>query len=165
MNTLLKIIYIVFWSILSSNITINAFNSKMLEGFNVINTKSEFQQIIARNNDGIKVVSNNQKKREGEVANVETQPKNSIKKIFEESDGTLNVIVELLDNKSEVRISVFNMLGKEVRKIYKGLPHKKNDDGHYVFASEAPLNLPKNVYILVVQGNAFKIADRFILAR
>jgi hypothetical protein len=169
MNILSKIFYIIFWSIVFSNVSVSAFNQKLLAILNASNLKPESQRLIAYNFDGTKVVSNNHKKREGQVVNAQPknneQPKNSIKKIFEENDGTLNVVVELVDDKSEVKISVFNMLGKEVKKIYQGLPSEKNDDGYYVFDSQTPLNLPKNVYILVVQGNTFKIADRFIIAR
>jgi hypothetical protein len=57
------------------------------------------------------------------------------------------------------------MLGKEVRVVYQGLAKDKNDDGYYIFTSQNPINLPKNVYILVIQGETFKIADRFIIAK
>jgi len=175
MNILLKIFCAVLCNTVFANITVNAFNSKQLNISNVNNHKHEFQQIISRNiSDGIKVVSNNNnKKREAqgeiEIENQKlskpTQPKNKIKEIREESDGILNVVAEIEDDKAEIKILIFNMLGKEVRKIFQGIPTEKNEDGYYIFTTEKPLNLPKNAYILVIQGNTFRIADRFIVAR
>jgi hypothetical protein len=168
MNIILKIFCIVLYNTVFANITVNAFNTKHLYISTVNGTKPEFLRMIAYDNpNGIKVVSNNAnsntKKREGQVAN--PQPKNSIKEIREENDGVLSVVAEIADDKTEINIAVFNMLGKEVRKIFQGIPTEKNDEGHYVFTSEKPLNLPKNVYILVIQGNTFKIADRFITVK
>ena len=159
-----KISLILFLNIIFTDVAVSAFNSKHLYALTVNNSKPELRQIIANSNpDGMKIVSNNSKKREVQVA--ETQPKNSIKNIFEGDDGILNISLELIDEKTEVKISVFNMLGKEVRKIYQGLPLEKDDEGYFIFASKAPLNLPKNVYILVVQGNTFRIADRFVVTK
>jgi len=164
MNKNFKIFIIVFLNLIFTNINVTAFDAKRLYVPTVNTSKPQFQQIIANDNSvGIKLVSNNTKKREGQVANPQT--KNSIKRIREENDGVLNIVAEIADSNSEVRITVFNMLGKEVRKIYQGKPTEKNEDGHYVFTSEKPLNLPKNVYILVIQGNTFRIADRFITTK
>lgn len=57
------------------------------------------------------------------------------------------------------------MLGKEMRKIFEGIPNEKNEEGYYIFTSDTPVNLPKNIYILVIQGLTFKIADKFVVTK
>jgi len=165
MNKMLKIFCIVLGNIFFVNANVSAFNSKHLGVPTVNNTKLELQQIIAPANPiGTKVVSNhNEKKREADA--IKPQAANKIREVREEFDGRLNIVAEIVDDKAEIKILIFNMLGKEVRKIFQGVPTEKNDDGYYVFTSEKPLNLPKNAYILVIQGNTFRIADRFIIAR
>jgi len=143
----------------------NSLNLKRLERSN--NTLLPTQLIcqIQSKTDGIKVVNDNSKKQDEQVPNPDSLTKNSIKKIYENNDGLLNVIVELADEKSEVKLYVCNLLGKEVAKIYQGLPTNKNNDGYFVFTSQTHLNLPKSVYIVVLQGNTFKIAEKFIVTK
>ncbi|MCL2039597.1 MAG: hypothetical protein FWG85_04110 [Bacteroidetes bacterium] len=90
---------------------------------------------------------------------------NKIIKIWIESDGILNATAEIKDSKEELKISVYNMLGKEVFKVYQGMPLKKDEDGNYKFVSSSPINLFNNVYILVIEGTSYKIADKFIISR
>jgi hypothetical protein len=93
-----------------------------------------------------------------------TYPKNKIRKMWVGNDGVLNLDVELLDACSEIKITIFNMFGKAVHKVYKGLPKNENKDGFYSFQSSTPIKLPKSVYIVVVQGNTFKLAEKLVIS-
>ena len=90
---------------------------------------------------------------------------NKIVKIWIGSDGILNATAEIHDNKEEVKIFIYNLLGKELNKIYDGLPTEKDNEGYYKFTSSTPINLPFNIYILVMQGTSYKIADKFIISK
>ncbi|MPN21696.1 hypothetical protein SDC9_169076 [bioreactor metagenome] len=165
MNKKRHLIYILFGIFFSLQIPLFALVTKGLERIPFADNNPFQVQLQARSKvDGTKIVNSNTKKQEV-VSNADTQTKNAIKKIWEGNDGLLNVMVELADDKYEVKINVYNLLGKEVKKIYQGLPPNKNNEGYYVFTSQTQLNLPKNVYILVIQGSGFRIADRFIVAK
>ncbi len=115
---------------------------------------------------GTKLVANNSKKQNTNYfSKSDSVQNNRIKKIWESSDGILNIAVTLSDTQSTIKIAVYNMLGKELKKIFTGLPTIKNDDGDYVFSSETALNVPKGVYIIVVQGSQFRIAEKYIFTK
>ena len=90
---------------------------------------------------------------------------NKIVRIWLGSDGLINATAEIKDDKEEVKIFIYNLLGKEISKIYDGLPNEKDEDGNYKFTSQSPLNLPNNIYILVIRGTSYKIADKFIISK
>ncbi len=96
---------------------------------------------------------------------IDTTSVNKIIKIWENNSGILNVIANLEDGKKSIKINVYNMLGKEVKKIFSGIPVNKNSNGEYYFSSETALELPRGVYILVIQGAEFRIAEKFILTK
>jgi hypothetical protein len=140
-------------------------NSRQLDYASNAHLPIQFIQQTQSKTDGTKVVNNNHRKQDGQVPNPDVHTKNSIKKVWENNDGLLNVTAELVDEKSEVKLYVCNLLGKKVAEIYQGLPTSKNNDGHFVFTSHTQLNLPKSVYIVVLQGNTFKLAEKFIVTK
>ena len=170
MTIIIKIfLTVIFFTVLTKT-NVSALNINHLF-FQNINTNSSPIPIITNNHPVItKEISagtkfanvftnsnNNTKKREEPA-----KKKNKIVEIIEDNNGILNIVAEIEDAKSEIKITIFNMLGKEVRKVFQGIPTEKNDDRQYVFTSKNPLNLPKNVYILVIQGDTFRIAEKFI---
>jgi hypothetical protein len=170
MRKKLFLFLVLFLHFTVATIVVTAINIKVNEFSSDVLYKMQSPQQIPSKVDGTKVVNNNSKKNGVTNLNAENQfkselTKNSIKKIWEGNDGFLNVVAELSDAQSEVKITIYNMLGKEVKKVYSGLPEEKDEDGYYIFTSQAPLNLPKNIYILVIQGNTFKVADKFIIAK
>lgn len=122
-------------------------NVNVLQGFSSINLITNEKNVNTTNNDD------------------KIHTTNKIIKIWIENDGLLNTTAEIKDNKEEVKISVFNMLGKEVFRVYQGFPLKKDDEGNYKFTSSTPVNLFNNVYILVIESRSYKIADKFIISR
>ena len=119
--------------------------------------------LFTSNNDiGTKVVNLNNKnnKNDEKIHHI-----NKIVKIWIENDWIVNATAEIKDNKEEIKVSIYNLLGKELHKIYEGQPKEKDEDGNYKFTSQTPINLPNNVYILVIQGINYKIADKFIVSK
>jgi hypothetical protein len=90
--------------------------------------------------------------------------KNAIKTVWIGGDNYLNVEAELVE-KCEVKISIYNMLGKEILKVYQGTPDEKNEKGYYTFKSQQQIALSKNVYVVVMQSNTFRIAEKIIVAQ
>ncbi|MDR0926520.1 MAG: hypothetical protein LBO69_01975 [Ignavibacteria bacterium] len=158
-------IFLFFTLLFSANAT--PFYTKDLQMFQVNSASQPLPFFAYQKTDGTKIAPDNVKKNDTRSTPTNTEPKqsNSIKKIWEGTDGLLNVEADIADDKDEVKIVVYNMLGKEVRKVFQGIPAEKNAEGHYLFNSQTNINLPKNVYILVIQGTTFKIADRFVIAR
>lgn len=119
---------------------------------------------------GTKVVGNyrKQKKYKKEIQRIDeadTNNRNKIKKIWENSSGVLNVTANLIDTNIAVKINAYNMLGKKVAEVFSGIPSNKNGDGEYHFTSDTATNLPKGVYVLVIQSSRFRIAEKFIITK
>lgn len=75
--------------------------------------------------------------------------------------GDVHILkIELRDYKSEISIAAYNLLGKKVMDIYKGVP--KNPDYPYEIAS---WKLPNGIYICTLLGKDFRKSEKFIVAR
>lgn len=85
---------------------------------------------------------------------------NKITKLW--SDGA-NINIKLLISKAEIapiQLSLFNLLGKEVKIIYNGA--KREDD----FIYSANINeLPNGVYICVLTSNNYRDAKKFVISK
>ena len=75
------------------------------------------------------------------------------------SEDKFVVKVNLKDKDSEIRLSVFNILGKEVFEIHNGKPINGNE---YEFLSS---NLPNGIYLCILTGRNFRDAAKFIVSR
>ncbi len=76
-----------------------------------------------------------------------------------EANGEHLLIVELASEQRRLEIAVYNLLGKRVVTVYQG---KASPGVH-----EYPLpsaGLPNGVYICVVQGDGFRLAQKFVVA-
>ncbi len=76
-----------------------------------------------------------------------------------EANGEHFLIVELASEQRRLEIAVYNLLGKRVVTVYQG---KASPGVH-----EYPLpsaGLPNGVYICVVQGDGFRLAQKFVVA-
>ncbi len=164
MNSIIKIFFIIFAFAMSCELFAIANNSIYL--YDSYQSRAGISSISfsTDKSNGTKVATTS-KKQNMQVAKPDTTNSNKIVKVWEDSEGILNVLAELADAQSEVKLSIFNMLGKEVKRIYSGVPPKKNEDGHHYFSSETALNVPKSVYILVIQGSNFRIAEKFIVTK
>lgn len=84
---------------------------------------------------------------------------NKIEKLWMSSEDKFVVKVNLKDKDSEIRLSVFNILGKEVFEIHNGKPINGNE---YEFLSS---NLPNGIYLCILTGRNFRDAAKFIVSR
>lgn len=72
----------------------------------------------------------------------------------------LNVRVNLGAEQDKLEVTVLNLLGKEMKKVYSGYASK----GEHEYSSSIS-DLPEGVYICTVQGSNFRRAEKFYLSR
>lgn len=67
-------------------------------------------------------------------------------------------ITQFRDN--TFRLSLYNLLGKEVKTIYEGLP--KDNDFEY---TSSIADIPSGVYICILSSNNYKDAKKIVISR
>lgn len=78
-----------------------------------------------------------------------------------EGGDMFRLVLDVGEDQRNLSINVFNLLGKKVLEVYQG-PEKAGK------AKDFTLNvssLPNGVYICVVQGDNFRLAEKFIISR
>lgn len=77
-----------------------------------------------------------------------------------ETNGEHVVVVELAADQRRLDIGVYNLLGKRVATVYQG----KATAGVREYGIPT-VNLPNGIYICIVQGDGFRLAQKFVLSR
>ncbi|HRP01821.1 MAG TPA: T9SS type A sorting domain-containing protein [Candidatus Kapabacteria bacterium] len=88
----------------------------------------------------------------------DTNTSNKIVQVWTGKDD-LNVKIKVSDKSKQINITVYNMLGKEIIKVYEGV-HNRDDEAYTVNVS-----LPNGIYICVLRGDTFRSAEKFIVSR
>jgi hypothetical protein len=78
---------------------------------------------------------------------------------FGKPTGEHFLIVELASEQRRLEIAVYNLLGKRVATVYQG----KASPGVHEYPIPSA-GLPNGVYICVVQGDGFRLAQKFVVA-
>jgi hypothetical protein len=78
------------------------------------------------------------------------------------SSDVLTIRLELAESQSWMEISLYNMLGKRVREIYRG-PAQADDASRDYSATVG--DLPNGLYIVSVQGPTVRLADKVFISR
>ncbi|GAB1431130.1 hypothetical protein MASR2M18_19650 [Ignavibacteria bacterium] len=78
-----------------------------------------------------------------------------------EGGDTFRLLLDLGEDQHNISINAFNLLGKKVTEIYQG-PEKAGRGKDYTFNVGG---LPNGIYICVVQGDNFRLAEKFIISR
>lgn len=78
-----------------------------------------------------------------------------------EGGDTFRLLLDLGEDQHNISINAFNLLGKKVTEIYQG-PEKAGRGKDYSFNVSG---LPNGIYICVVQGDNFRLAEKFIISR
>ncbi len=154
-----------FYFVLPNNLFANNSNELLF-----IDTPITQSIVMKKRNTGTKVVNRyrKQKKYKETIQKIDvadTNNSNKITKIWESPSGILNVTAKLIDTNIVIDINAYNMLGKKVAEVFSGKPINKNGDGEYYFVSDNTTNLPKGVYVLVIQSNKFRVAEKFVLTK
>ena len=105
--------------------------------------------------DGIKIDKINMNI---ETVEADTNINNQILQVWY-SKTELKVKIKVKDKNKTISIVVYNMLGKEVLRVYDGV-HTRDEDDYYI-----NYNLPNGIYICVLQGDNFRDAEKFIISR
>jgi hypothetical protein len=85
---------------------------------------------------------------------------NSIQ-IREGGKSNFYIYLELVDYEKPIKIQVYNLLGKKVLDVYDGMPYKDKDSSYVIYEDK----LQNGVYMCVVQGNNFRLLEKFIVSR
>lgn len=73
----------------------------------------------------------------------------------------IKVKLQITQNREATfRLSLFNLLGKEVKVIYEGLPR----DNDYEYTTSIA-DLPNGVYICILSSNNYKDAKKIVISR
>lgn len=78
-----------------------------------------------------------------------------------EGGDTFRLLLDLGEDQHNISINAFNLLGKKVTEIYQG-PEKAGRGKDYTFNVGG---LPNGIYICVVQGDNFRLAEKFVISR
>lgn len=77
--------------------------------------------------------------------------------------GDVHILkIELSDYNSEISIVVYNLIGKKVMDVYKGMPKSTSPDYPYEIQS---WRLPNGIYLCTLQGKNFRKTEKFVVAR
>lgn len=84
---------------------------------------------------------------------------NRIQSIRETPEGYV-IVIELAAEQNRLDIGVYNLLGKRIVTVYQGRAAAG--------VREYPIptsGLPNGIYICIVQGDGFRLAQKFVLSR
>lgn len=81
---------------------------------------------------------------------------------FDGQSDLLTVRLELVDSQAWMEISLYNMLGKRVKEIYRG--PAQADDSYRDFNATLS-DLPNGLYIVSVQGSSLRLAEKVFISR
>ncbi len=105
--------------------------------------------------------TNNGKKYEKTIENDTISRKNRIISIQEADRGDkMAIYLEIENPDQDIKIVVYNLLGKKVLDIYDGKP-KPSTQPYEFSVSE----LPKGIFLLVVVGDNFRLREKLVITK
>lgn len=105
--------------------------------------------------------TNNDKKYEKAIENDTISRKNRIVSIQEADRGDkMAIYLEIENPDKEIKIIVYNLLGKKVLDIFEGKP-KPSTQPYEFSVSE----LPKGIFLLVVVGDNFRLREKLVITK
>jgi hypothetical protein len=84
-----------------------------------------------------------------------------IRSLGKSSNGGYKVVINLANDESNLDIGVYNILGRKLIAVWNGA-EKKGDGLEYEIQAGS---LPDGMYICVVQGKDFRLAEKFVVSR
>ncbi len=138
---------------LKSNLPLVQANQTIFDNMKSIlaNNGTEFDKMERKVNFGKKT-----KKIEADS----NEAKNLVK-VWENSSNDVVISLKLKEPNQRIKISVWNMLGKNVIDDFDG-EYKNLESEHIIKNSN---NLPKGVYLIIVQGEKVRLDSKFIISR
>lgn len=147
MRTRNYIFYIFF-------ILILFFSSLELTSSHKVNSAAQHGQLLLPNK-GTDIANS-----KGEKILDTTSVGSRIDRIWSYDGIDFHVEITLEDYESLIKLSVYNMLGKQVTVIRDGKPNPKGTE--YFFNGA---DLPPGVYMCILQGSNFRDTEKFIVSR
>lgn len=78
-----------------------------------------------------------------------------------EGEGAYYLYLQIKDKDRRIKIEVYNMLAKKVLDVYEGKPFPSSDMPYEIRTA----TLPNGMYICIVQGEGFRLNEKFIISR
>ncbi len=94
-------------------------------------------------------------------ASLDTSKNNRIIGIREHSGGVYQLELDLADNQQNLTVGIYNLLGKRVIDVHQGSE----------FAGRSKMfdinvqGVPNGIYMCIVQGDNFRLAEKFYVSR
>lgn len=92
---------------------------------------------------------------------IDTSKNNRIIGIRESSGGIYQLELDVADNQQNLSIGIFNLLGKKVIDVHQG--------GEFAGRSKMfdvnVQGIPNGIYMCIVQGDNFRLAEKFYVSR
>ncbi|MFM7157973.1 MAG: T9SS type A sorting domain-containing protein [Bacteroidota bacterium] len=92
---------------------------------------------------------------------IDTSKNNRIIGIRESSGGIYQLELDIADNQQNLSIGIFNLLGKKVIDVHQG--------GEFAGRSKMfdvnVQGIPNGIYMCIVQGDNFRLAEKFYVSR
>lgn len=97
-----------------------------------------------------------------ENVNIDTALKaNRILSIQESEKGDkILIFIEVEKKEQNIKIVIYNLLGKKVLDLYDGQPKEPNQPYELITS-----DLPKGIFLIVVSGDNFRLRDKLIISR
>ena len=92
---------------------------------------------------------------------VDTAKNNRILGIRENSGGMYQLEIDLAENQQNLSIGVYNLLGKKVIDVNQGTEYA----GKSKMFDLNVQGIPNGIYMCIVQGDNFRLAEKFYISR
>lgn len=125
-----------------------------------VRTGIKFAQIETKQKNGKKITT---RKNDPKISNDTTNASkaNKILSIRESERGDkFYIYIQVENPEQEIKIMVYNLLGKKVLDVYEGKP-KDQSQPYELNVSE----LPKGIFLLVVIGENFRLREKIVITR
>lgn len=125
-----------------------------------VRTGIKFAQTDTKQKNGKKIIT---KKNDPQINNdtTSTSKANKILSIRESERGDkFYIYIQVENPDQEIKIMVYNLLGKKVLDLYEGKPKDQNQP-YELNVSE----LPKGIFLLVVVGENFRLREKIVITR
>lgn len=94
-------------------------------------------------------------------ATADSSRPNRIVSIRENNSGLYQLELDISENQQNLQIGIFNLLGKRVLDVHQGAEYA----GRSRMYDMNVQSIPNGIYVCIVQGDNFRLAEKFYISR
>jgi len=115
----------------------------------------------SKDSNGTEIASENKRNNisQAKISSDTSDVQLKIVQIYTDKEKVI-IKIDVRNYDSEIRISAFNMLGKEVKEFFKGTLARQETTLDFPIGE-----LPNGLYLCIIQGRDLKLAEKFIISR